>query len=715
MRVMIVFLVLGVLLWANAQNNNAVIGQSQKSYQSVANYSRVTTNPSFVITIPRILSYQGKLTDTLGIPVPDTAIQITFRLYTQATGGTPLWSETQTVAPKDGLFSVLLGTNTPIPSVPDAGQLFLAMEINSIELSPRLRIGAVAYAYLTERAGNADLLQGKDTTGFVRTSQPNSITSGMIVDGTIVRSDASPYFKAPYADTADYAKVAPAVDSARVAGNAHKLQNKDTLALSAKFVDEGEANSITSAMIVDGTIVRNDASPYFKAPYSDTADYAYVSSAVDSADVAGNSHKLQGKDTLALSGKFVDEGQANSITSAMIVDGTITGIDLNQMGANVDQVLKWTPFGWAPRNDSVGGDNAWRRGDPDSVIYTYNQVGIARGKSGNMLHGFFRQTHTNFGVACTTGSEGQNFSYCAIGGGQRNVASGPATVVAGGSYNAASGSNSAVCGGDHNTASGWYSAITGGEQNAASGRYAVVGGGYADTASGYAGFIGGGYGNQAKDSSSTIAGGRYNISSAPYAFVGGGYADTASGYAAAVPGGWHNAARGAFSFAAGRYARANHNGSFVFSDSAPSADDSVYTEGENQWRVRARGGAWFFSNLEMNTGVVLNPGSNSWSSVCDSSNKEDFREVDKRALLEKIANLRIRNYKLRSQNDGTRHIGPVAQEFYNAFGFGETNTAINMADADGVLFAAIQALYQENQELRQELEALKAKVQLGNR
>ena len=96
----------------------------------------------------------------------------------------------------------------------------------------------------------------------------------------------------------------------------------------------------------------------------------------------------------------------------------------------------------------------------------------------------------------------------------------------------------------------------------------------------------------------------------------------------------------------------------------------------------------------------------------------DFAPVDKKELLSKIAQLRVRYYRLKDQNDGTRHIGPVAQDFKNAFGVGESDKTINMADADGVLFAAIQALYEElqqnraeNQQLRQEIQALKAQLQ----
>ena len=57
-------------------------------------------------------------------------------------------------------------------------------------------------------------------------------------------------------------------------------------------------------------------------------------------------------------------------------------------------------------------DNDWVRGTPDSVLYTANQLGLARGGAGNMLYGNFRSTHVNFGVACTTGASGQDHRYC---------------------------------------------------------------------------------------------------------------------------------------------------------------------------------------------------------------------------------------------------------------------------------------------------------------
>jgi hypothetical protein len=147
----------------------------------------------------------------------------------------------------------------------------------------------------------------------------------------------------------------------------------------------------------------------------------------------------------------------------------------------------------------------------------------------------------------------------------------------------------------------------------------------------------------------------------------------------------------------------------VWSDDC-SSSDSVKTTTDNRWVARARGGVYFYSNLGMTTGAYLAPGSNSWESACDSMTKEDFRPVDRKALLDKVAALRVRDYKMKDQDDGTRHIGPVAQDFQSAFKYGGNEKGINLADADGVALVAIQALYEDNRQLRQELEALKAEL-----
>jgi hypothetical protein len=63
--------------------------------------------------IPQTISYQGVLTDANGKAVPDGDYSLTFKLY-DVTGGVELWSETQSVEVKKGIFNVILGSVNPL-------------------------------------------------------------------------------------------------------------------------------------------------------------------------------------------------------------------------------------------------------------------------------------------------------------------------------------------------------------------------------------------------------------------------------------------------------------------------------------------------------------------------------------------------------------------------------------------------------------------------
>ncbi|MBM2841883.1 MAG: hypothetical protein HW412_2411, partial [Bacteroidetes bacterium] len=63
--------------------------------------------------IPRVLSYQGVLSDSLGRPKPDGQYVMTFRLYDVSRGGVALWIETKALQLSRGLFSTMLGDQNP--------------------------------------------------------------------------------------------------------------------------------------------------------------------------------------------------------------------------------------------------------------------------------------------------------------------------------------------------------------------------------------------------------------------------------------------------------------------------------------------------------------------------------------------------------------------------------------------------------------------------
>jgi len=276
--------------------------------------------------------------------------------------------------------------------------------------------------------------------------------------------------------------------------------------------------------------------------------------------------------------------------------------------------------------------------------------------------------------------------------GQENTVQGDWSTVAGrnnrvyGLYSVVSGGGGSTAA-DSNTAAGNYSGVHGGSRNKTNGDYSGVGGGYNNVASGYGAHIGGGSNNTAFGASGT---------------VGGGASSHASGSAGTVPGGYLNNAAGNMSFAAGYRAKANHTGSFVWSDSSLGFDFT--SSATNQFSARCTGGARFVSAVNgigtPTAGVTLASGGGSWSSISDRNAKENVAPVATGDLLERLAQVPVSTWNYKSQDPSIRHIGPMAQDFFSAFGVGEDDTHITTIDADGVALAAIQELYRITQELK---------------
>lgn len=214
------------------------------------------------------------------------------------------------------------------------------------------------------------------------------------------------------------------------------------------------------------------------------------------------------------------------------------------------------------------------------------------------------------------------------------------------------------------------------------------------------------------------------------------------------------------SFASGRRSRVNHQGAFVWSD---SQNVSFASAGNDTFNIRAQGGiqvngdtsqffgttsrqmlnlydtrygigvqsgtqyyrtastgsfSWFrggvhsdsansagAGGLELmrlnSTGLRVN---GTFVSASDRDIKDGFAAIDSKDVLSKVAALPITRWHY-TNDTGTLHLGPVAQDFHAAFGLGADDKHIAMVDADGVALAAIQGL---NQKVDAEAAALRA-------
>ena len=108
-------------------------------------------------------------------------------------------------------------------------------------------------------------------------------------------------------------------------------------------------------------------------------------------------------------------------------------------------------------------------------------------------------------------------------------------------------------------------------------QHGTVSGGRSNSVTGAFGVVGGGLSNTAGSGSNSVSG----------QTVGGGAENVASGSRSTVPGGAENRAAGDYSFAAGRRAKADHIGAFVWGDNT-AAD--VLSTGTDQFVIRAKGG-----------------------------------------------------------------------------------------------------------------------------
>lgn len=123
-------------------------------------------NPNTVV--PRVVNYSGVLNDLNGKPITSVA-GVTFTLYQEAEGGTPLWTEIQNVQPsKSGHYSVTLGSTTsaglPADVFVSGEARWLGVRIEGQADQPRVLLVAVPYAL---KAGDAETIGGLPASAFM--------------------------------------------------------------------------------------------------------------------------------------------------------------------------------------------------------------------------------------------------------------------------------------------------------------------------------------------------------------------------------------------------------------------------------------------------------------------------------------------------------------------------------------------------------------------
>ena len=156
-------------------------------------------------TVPQNLSFQGRLAEPDGTPVPDNAAQaVTFRLFSAASGGAALWSQTAGAAVHNGAFSAK--PDFSVSASYAAGQrfsslfsgtpLYLEIQVGTdASLTPRQPLASNAYAFLSNTALNVapgSVTLNSLASGVLNFSNLNGTVSGsQIAAGSISVSNLS--------------------------------------------------------------------------------------------------------------------------------------------------------------------------------------------------------------------------------------------------------------------------------------------------------------------------------------------------------------------------------------------------------------------------------------------------------------------------------------------------------------------------------------------
>jgi hypothetical protein len=361
--------------------------------------------------------------------------------------------------------------------------------------------------------------------------------------------------------------------------------------------------------------------------------------------------------------------------------------------------------------------------------------------------------------------------FATVGGGLGNTASGPVSTVGGGTGNTASGFGSTVGGGNANTASGERSTVGGGNANTASGFGSTVGGGGGNCAGGSWSWAGGRRAKVRPGSNPGGSGACSGLSSYPGGNGDQGtfvWADSQNeDFVSTGPNQFLVRAQGGMAIntntpdpdsalTVNGNVAINSPASLSFGSSTRQMLNLFGTSfgiGVQDYTLYARTGesfAWFRGGshndnpFEPGLGgqllMTLSPAppppppgmpplpplpppgplpvgvlrAQSFVNVSDRAAKTAFAPVDVGQILAAVLQLPITSWSYRNEPTA-RHLGPVAQDFYQAFGLGDNDRTISTVDANGVALAAIQGLNAkleaENAALRAESAELRARLQ----
>jgi hypothetical protein len=559
--------------------------------------------------VPRTISFEGTLTTPEGVPVPDGSQTVVASLYDSASGGATLWTGTYTVNTVKGAFRISLGDPAVQPFPPSLRfdiPYWLGLKVGGDpEMTPRVPLQSAPYALnvpsnlFWSLRGNAGTADGASFLGTTD-NQPLELRAN---NQRVMRYE-------------------PGGEGPNIIGGFSGNWTKP--GENVITISGGGISGATNRVIRLGGTIGGGANNYAgtEHPEAEVWGYDTIGGGWENrahggyATVAGGQGNIAGNDRATVAGGGGNQALGGGSAALGGVSNTASAGNATTVGGyhNIAaapgafaagvraEALHWGAWVWRDMSEpdvpfqSTGDNQFLLRAaggvgiNTNAPAYTLDVAGPVRARSIGFVFpdGTVQNTAAATGFAgwSLTGNAGTTPGTQFLGttdnqalevkvNGARALrvepTTGAANLVGGLAANsvAAGAVGVAICGGGGPM----------GSSNNAYDSYATVAGGANNKA-------GTNDGNVTNATYATVGGGTGNTASGQQSTVGGGAGNTASGTNAMVPGGFANTAAGAMSFAAGRRARANHDGSFVWADST-NADFA--STAANQFLVRASG------------------------------------------------------------------------------------------------------------------------------
>lgn len=284
--------------------------------------------------IPRLVTYQGVMVDTSGVPVCDSTWTIDFQLYEAATGGTSVWNERHDVVTRGGVFGVLLGSKSPL-SIPFNKHYWISTTLNGgLPTTARVQLAAVPYALYADsaswsaKAADADkatlagnIEQPAIDSILARIGKPDAKMGNVIIQAinnnatTIINASKLP--QAASAAASDVTATGP-IDQL-------VLVIKDGAVTTAKIAD----GNVTTAKLADGAVTTS------KIGDGQVTTAKLADGAVTTDKIANGNVTTEKLADGAVTTSKIGDGQ---VTTAKLSDGSVTTAKLADGAVTTDKI-----------------------------------------------------------------------------------------------------------------------------------------------------------------------------------------------------------------------------------------------------------------------------------------------------------------------------------------------------------------------------------------